>query len=234
MGAYVSTNCSRFMSEFGYRVGTTLGRGIRFMSLRVHVVRPEAAEREGPYLLACTHLSHLEPFILSTVVRRKLDWMARIEFYTYRIFGALMHWVDAFGVRRFGVPVSAIRTAIDRLQKGQCVAICPEGGVAQGMNSVMRGGPIKRGVCLLSCRTGVPILPCVMLGTDKLNCVRPWIPYKRGTLWIAFGQRLVHPPADEPDRRKARTLMAEALTREFVMLYNELCETHGIADGDVP
>ena len=222
------------MSQFGYRFATSIGRGIRFMSLRVHLIRPEAAEREGPYLLACTHLSHLEPFILSTIVRRKIDWMARIEFYTYRVFGWMMHWVDAFGVRRFGVPVSAIRTAIHRLEKGRCVGICPEGGVAQGANSVMRGGPVKRGICLVSYRTGIPILPCVMLGTDKLNCVRPWIPYKRGTLWVAFGPRLIHPPRDEPDRRKARAMMADELTREFVSLYNELRETHGIKDCDVP
>jgi 1-acyl-sn-glycerol-3-phosphate acyltransferase len=170
------------MSQLGYCFATIIGRCIKHVTMRVHLIRPESAEREGPYLLACTHLSFLEPFVLSAVVRRPIGWMARIEFYSNRFAAWLLNWVDAFGVRRFGVPVSAIRTSINRLERGACIGICPEGGVANGKNSVIRGGPIKRGVCLISYRTGAPILPCVLLGTEKLNEVGPWIPYKRGRL----------------------------------------------------
>jgi hypothetical protein len=53
-------------------------------------------------------------------------------------------------------------------------------------------------------------------------------------VWVAFGSRLVYPRTDEPNRRKARELMAQELSREYQALYRELCETHGIADSDVP
>ncbi|HTL27843.1 MAG TPA: lysophospholipid acyltransferase family protein, partial [Tepidisphaeraceae bacterium] len=154
--------------------------------------------------------------------------------YTYRLFSWMMVAVDSIPVRRFGVSANAIRTAIERLKVGRCVGICPEGGVAQGNDSVMRGGPMKKGVCLIAARANVPVLPCIMLGTDKLNRVLPWIPFRRANLWVAFGSRLVHPPADEPDRRKARELMAQELSREFQALYAELREKYGIADSDVP
>src|SRR5205085_6916897 len=102
------------MGLAAYRFWTLVGRTICVLSLKVEVIRPEAAEREGPYLLACTHLSHLEPFLLSAVVRRKIDWMARVEFYAHRVFAWWMRSVDSFAVRRFGVPISAIRIAITR------------------------------------------------------------------------------------------------------------------------
>jgi 1-acyl-sn-glycerol-3-phosphate acyltransferase len=217
-----------------YRLSTGFGRFCFWNSVNFRCIRRDAPERDGPYILAGTHLSHIEPFLMSIIVRRQIDWMARIEFYTYRLFSWMMLAVDSIPVRRFGVSANAIRTAIERLQQGRCVGICPEGGVAQGKNSVMRGAPMKKGVCLIAARANVPVLPCIMLGTDKLNRVAPWIPFRRANLWVAFGSRLVYPRTDEPDRRKARELMAQDLSREYQALYAELCQTHGIADSDVP
>ena len=129
---------------------------------------------------------------------------------------------------------SAIRTAIARLNHGRIVGICPEGGVAQGTRSVMRGGPMKKGVCLISYRTGVPILPCVMLGTDKLNRVPPWIPFLRARLWIGFGSRLIYPPTDIKDRRAAREAIAAELSKEYQAIFAEVKKEFGLTDADVP
>jgi 1-acyl-sn-glycerol-3-phosphate acyltransferase len=206
-----------------------------FWTLRCRIIRREAVEGDGPLLIACTHLSHLDPFLLSTALRKRpIDWVARIEFWKYRPIGWFLNTMRAIPCRRFGVPVSMFRIAIRRLHEGGFVGICPEGGVANGMRSVLRGAPIKKGVCLLSYRTGVPVLPCVMLGTDKLNCVPPWIPYRRGSLWIAFGPRLIYPQPDHPDRRAAREAMAAELSREFQALYQEALKEFGLCETDVP
>jgi 1-acyl-sn-glycerol-3-phosphate acyltransferase len=47
-----------------YRFFWLLGRFTWFCTLKVEIIRPEAMTRAGGYLLASTHLSHLEPFIL--------------------------------------------------------------------------------------------------------------------------------------------------------------------------
>ena len=72
----------------------------------------------------------------------------------------------------------------------------------------LRGGPIKRGVCLLAAHSGKPVLPCLVLGTEKLNRAGPWLPVWRGRLWIAAGDFI--PPVTGPDRRAARAEMAES------------------------
>jgi 1-acyl-sn-glycerol-3-phosphate acyltransferase len=200
--------------------------------MRLHLIRPEAAKRGGPFLIARTHLSHLEPFLLSALVPRQIDWITRIEFYHYHLFAWALRALSAIEVRRFGVPVSTIRTSIARLSRGRIVGICPEGGVSNGTNSCIRGGPIKKGVCLISYRTGVPVLPVVILGADKLNCVSPWLPFRRATLWIAFGEP-VYPRLDL-DRRAARQIMAQGLGRQYVGLFEELKRKFGLDEASAP
>jgi 1-acyl-sn-glycerol-3-phosphate acyltransferase len=215
------------MGQVHYVVGKFFARWIYALSIKGVIVRPELAEREGGYVLACTHISHLEPFIVSTIVNRNIDWMARVEFYRWRLFRYFLDRMDAFPVNRFGVPVSAIRTAIARAKAGKVVGIFPEGGVAMGKDSACRGGAIKRGACLVSMRADVPIVPCVLLGTHELNSIEPWLPYRRATLWIAFGEP-IHPVRDAPSHRAGRAAMSRQLSDAFASLYRELCERYDI------
>jgi 1-acyl-sn-glycerol-3-phosphate acyltransferase len=215
-----------------YSVSNAFCRFVKFNCIRSVILYPERFNLPGGFVLACTHLSHLEPVIVGTLVDRKIDWMARIEFYRYRIFAMMLNALDAFPVNRQGVPVRAIRTAIARSREGRVVGIFPEGGVAHGRDSALRGGPIKKGACVVAHRAAVPILPVIVVGTDKLNCVGPWLPFRRARVWIAFG-KLVHPRLDEPRRRVARELMAADLQAEFQSIYQELCASHGIDDNEV-
>jgi 1-acyl-sn-glycerol-3-phosphate acyltransferase len=211
------------MGRVYYEVGNFFSRWIYALSIKGEVVRPNLAERPGGYILACTHISHLEPFIVSAIVRRRqIDWMARIEFYRWRVFGWFLDRFDAFPVNRFGVPVSAVRTAIARARAGRVVGIFPEGGVVMGAESACRGGVIKRGACLVSMRAGVPIVPCVLLGTHELTKVEPWLPFRRAKLWIAFGDP-IQPVRDAPTHKAGRAAMAQQLSDAFRSLYRELC-----------
>ena len=44
------------LARLNYRFGQLIGRSVFSVTMNVRVVRPEAAEREGGYVLACTHL----------------------------------------------------------------------------------------------------------------------------------------------------------------------------------
>jgi 1-acyl-sn-glycerol-3-phosphate acyltransferase len=196
------------------------------------VLHRERFEVSGGFVLACSHLSHLEPFVVATLVNRPIDFMSRIEFFRYHLIAKANYAINAFPVNRQGVSVSAIRTAISRVKAGRIVGIFPEGGVAHGNDSVLRGGPIKKGACVVAYRATAPILPVVIVGTDKLNCVGPWLPFRRGQVWMIFG-RMIHPRLDEPRRRIARELMARDLQAEFQNIYRELCTTCNIDDRTV-
>lgn len=201
--------------------------------MRETVYNGERAEREGGFLLACTHLSHLEPIMVSGVVRRQIRWMARVEFYKYRWSAALLSGGGAFPVDRFGPRISAVRTAIRLVKAGECVGIFPEGGVAQGAQSMMRGAPFKQGVCTVAVETRVPVVPLVVLGCQHLNRVGPWLPFRRGELWYAFGNEVLPPPRSG-SRRADRLEMAARLGAEYIRTYQFLLGKTGLTDDQIP
>jgi 1-acyl-sn-glycerol-3-phosphate acyltransferase len=166
------------------------------------------------------------------LVRRQIRWMARREFFRHRPFAWYLRRCGAFAVNRQGVPVSAIRQAIAIAREGQVVGICPEGGRVHGPSAAVRGGKIKRGVCSVAIRSGVPVVPCVMLGTPQLNRVGPWLPAKRATLWVAYGEPLA-PPSGK-STRATRDALRDQLSAAYMKLYDELRDRFELEDATVP
>ena len=126
--------------------------------------------------------------------------MARIEFFRNPLLARFLSWTGAFPVDRKAVPVGAMRHALRLLAEKKFVGIFPEGEILPAEASVLAGGPLKRGVCMLARRSGCPIVPCVIRGSAKLASIRPWLPIRRGWIEIAFG-----PPMFAPVEGSRRT-----------------------------
>jgi 1-acyl-sn-glycerol-3-phosphate acyltransferase len=219
-----------------HTAGRVACRFIMSQCLRTVVLHRRRADAlRGPFILACTHVSHLEPVIVSCLIDRRVDWMARIEFFRHPWAARLLECVDAFSINRQGVPVSAIRTSIERLRQRRVIGIFPEGGVATGKDAIYNGGTLKEGACMIALRVGVPVLPVVVLGTEKLNQIDPWLPMRRGRLWVSFGRAVMPPatPVTRRNRRACRKAMAEELQEEFAQTYRELCQKCGLTNGQV-
>src|SRR5450756_1065943 len=77
---------------------------------RVRVLGRENANRPDGFLLAANHISHFYPFLISSVVRRKIDWMAMAEFFQLPMVGFLLRAVDAFPAERNRADRKTIRT----------------------------------------------------------------------------------------------------------------------------
>lgn len=216
-----------------YRTCRGICRFTRIQTIRIHALNGRSVDREGAFVLAVTHLSHLEPAVLSVLNDREIDWMTRKEFYCNWLVAWIFARIRCFRVDRQGIPVSAIRTGISRLRAGRVVGIFPEGGVATGREAVIRGGPLKRGFCSMAIRAGAPIIPCVVLGTEKLLCVKAWLPFRRSQLWVAYGEP-IHPPHGCRSTRESRRQLADAAAASFQRLYASLRDRYGISDLDVP
>src|SRR5712675_2197431 len=144
----------------------------------IRVVGRENANRAGGILLAANHISHFDPFIVSSVVRRKIDWMAMAEFFRFPVLGFLLHAVDAFPAARDRAELETIRAAIKRLKNGRIVGIFPEGGIRDGARSLLEGAPLRPGAATLAQIAGVPIVPCVILGSDRFYSKKRSLPFQ--------------------------------------------------------
>jgi 1-acyl-sn-glycerol-3-phosphate acyltransferase len=201
-------------------------RGV-FGSLgRIHVLRRENAERPGGFLLASNHISHFDPLIISGVVRRKIDWMAMAEFFPKPVVGQFLRAVDAFPADRHRADRKTIRTAIERLKAGRAVGIFPEGGIRHGDASVLHGAPLRSGLCALANIANVPIVPCVILGSDRFYNKRAWAPRRGTPVWIGFGDVIAQTHDRERTEREFNVAIQE--------LYRELRECFAIQPNDLP
>lgn len=221
------------MGTVFYHICKASVRFISIQTLRQTVLDRYQTDRRGGFLLACTHLSHLEPLIVSGIVRRQVRWMARIEFYRRWWAAAILNLGGVFPVDRFGNSLPAVRKAERLIAHGECVGMFPEGGVAKGDQSVMRGAPFKQGVCTISIQTRAPVVPVVVLGTQHLTRVTPWLPFRRGQIYCAFGSEVLPPPRSA-SRRADRSEMSVRLGAEFVRTYHSLLSHSGLRDEDIP
>jgi 1-acyl-sn-glycerol-3-phosphate acyltransferase len=193
-----------------------------FRDVLRHTVRtrflPGASDIEGGFIVACNHPSHLDPIMVSIHLRRKVHWMARIEFYRTWWSRALLNVMGAFPVDRRGFALGPIRKAMSLIKKGRIVGICPEGGVRRDGRSILRGGTGKHGACLIAQRTGCPIVPCVVLGTEALLWFRVYRMSK--PCCMACGDP-IYPPTSL-SRREGRRIMAAKVEDAMRGLHREL------------
>jgi 1-acyl-sn-glycerol-3-phosphate acyltransferase len=199
---------------------------------RVHVLRGENANRVGGFMLAANHISHFDPFIISSVVARKIDWMTMAEFFRFPLLGILLRAVDAFPADRRHADRKTIRTAIERLKNGHIVGLFPEGGIRDSASSLLEGAPLRPGAAALAHITRVPIVPCVIVGSDRLYSLKQWLPLRETPIWIAFGNPIPHFP-DLP-KAESREQIERELAAAFKNLYADLQETFRLTSDDLP
>jgi 1-acyl-sn-glycerol-3-phosphate acyltransferase len=148
-----------------------VARGVLRLLLRaVFRVRIEGLERlpSGPFVLACNHLSWVDPFLLLAWLpasprvhflgRRKAiynRWWKRL---VLDYMGGIIP-VDSGEVRHLSVAVRGV------LRQGGVTAIFPEGAVgpAEGMLQ-----PLRRGVAHFAAESAVPVVAIGIAGTSEL------------------------------------------------------------------
>jgi 1-acyl-sn-glycerol-3-phosphate acyltransferase len=218
--------------SFANRVAALSMKGLFGYSARVHCLRPENVDQPGGFLLASNHISHFDPFVISSVVRRKIDWMAMAEFFPNPLLGSFLRAVDAFPADRDRANRKTIRTAIERLNEGRMVGVFPEGGIRDGARSLLEGAPLRPGASTLAHMAGVPVLPCVIVGSDRFYSKKSWLPLRRTPVWIAFGDPI--PPFPDLEKSAAREHIERELGAAFKNLYAELRQRFSLTPDDLP
>ena len=78
--------------------------------------------------------------------------------------------------------------------------------------------------------SGAPVVPCVILGSDRLYCPRRWLPWRRTPIWIAFGEAMFCAGKD----RRSRLEFEVAIARNLRALGRKLRATHQLREEDFP
>src|SRR5262245_61139922 len=220
------------MKTVVYHAGKFLVRFVFGCVARIHVIGRENARCAGGFLLASNHISHFDPFLIGLRLPRKVDWMTMAEFFRPAALGFFLRSIDAFPAERDRADLKTIRTAIDRLKSGRIVGLFPEGGIRDGARSLLEGAPLRPGAATLAQIADVPVVPCVVLGTDRFYSKEQWLPFRRTSVWISFGKPISWFP--ELQRSQARERIDSELAAAFKNLYAELREEFRLSTDDLP
>ncbi|PYL51471.1 MAG: hypothetical protein DMF32_00910, partial [Verrucomicrobia bacterium] len=215
-----------------YHAGKLLVRFVFGCVARIHVIGRENARCADGFLLASNHISHFDPFLISLPVRRKIDWMTMAEFFRLPALGFFLRSIGAFPAERDRADLKTIRAAINRLRTGRIVGLFPEGGIRDGARSLLEGAPLRPGAATLAQIADVPVVPCVILGTDRFYSKKQWLPFRRTPVWIAFGKPISRFP--ELQKSQARERIESELAAAFKNLYAELREEFRLTTDDLP
>ena len=201
------------------------------MKARIRVVYYQEIPRRGGFILACNHISHFDPPIITPLFARRIDWIGMSDLFRGRIFRGLFTGLNVIPISRNEPDRAALRIAVQRLRAGRVIGIFPEGGIRDGVGSIIHGAPMKQGLTLLSTLARAPIIPCVILGSDRLYNLRNWLPWRRPKIWIGCGNPI---PPPEAAGTQAREFARQSFSSEIVKLKERLYADFGLKPADLP
>lgn len=210
-----------------YKFTVNLCRCVLALAASPRVYRRDRARRSGAWILAANHISHFDPPLISARVWRKIDWVAFAELFANRFVGTWLTWCDTFPFTREKADTRTVRTSLARLKAGHVVGIYPEGGLRDGAASVLGGAALRPGIGAIAQLADVPVVPCVILGSDRLYRAANWLPLRRVPVWVGFGEALAPP---EGDRAEFEQRLGEALRA----LAAEMRAHFALSDDDFP
>jgi len=130
---------------------------------RVEVFAPCKLPKSGSAILVCNHTSALDPHLIQSPCRRLITWMMAKEFYDLWYLKPVFEQLGVIPVTRSGRDTSATRAAMRALKNGQLVGLFPEGRIENSREFF----PFQTGVALMAMKTGVPVYPAFLDGTQR-------------------------------------------------------------------
>jgi len=147
---------------------------------------------EGGAILASNHLSFSDSIFLPLMLRRRVTFLAKADYFTGRgikgrLTAAFIKGVGQLPLDRSGGGASnaALATGLRVLGGGDLLGIYPE-GTRSPDGRLYRG---KTGVARMALEARVPVLPVAMIGTDKVQPIGRIMPHL-GRVGIVIGAPL--------------------------------------------
>jgi 1-acyl-sn-glycerol-3-phosphate acyltransferase len=192
--------------------------------------------RTGPVILASNHLSFSDSIFTPLIVKRRVTFVAKAEYFTGK--GLKGRLTRMFFVGTGTIPVdrsggqaaqAALDTQLRVLRAGNIAGIYPE-GTRSPDGRLYRG---KTGVARLALQSGAPVVPVAQLNTDEIQPTGKLIPrIRRVRIRIGkpldfsrYAGRLGDRPAERAVTDEIMYELMELSGREYVDVYAQSLKT---------
>ena len=172
----------------------------------------------GGAILVSNHLNNADPCIIPGALNRRIITMAKREMFKWPGLSLIFRFIGAFPVDRQGADLSAIREAQAVVHDGMLLLMFPEG--TRSKDRQLHQG--FAGTALIAYRTGAPIIPIAVTGTEHLKW--PFLffrPFLGPRVTITFGKPFYPPKIDRITTQAARTATDDIMRRVAELLPEE-------------
>ncbi len=144
-----------------WRASIPAARGVARVAFKLTVTGREHIPT-GPVVVASNHVSHVDPPFVGTAIRRPMRFMAAADLHGMnRPLDFFLGFYGTIPLPRSGIPLGAMKSALQHLAAGGAVGVFPEGRRAAQWG---RDQPYE-GAAWLAPRIGAPLLPVAVEGT---------------------------------------------------------------------
>jgi 1-acyl-sn-glycerol-3-phosphate acyltransferase len=141
--------------------------GFRFLAKIDSVQGAENVPEKGPGILIYNHIAFIDPVAVMAAVKRNVVPMAKVEAVNIPFFGIFTRLWGAIFVRRGEADREALEKAVSVLESGELLLVAPEGTRSPALIEA------HDGVAYLAARTGAPVIPVAVDGTEGFPSVSP-------------------------------------------------------------
>ena len=190
----------------------------RLLGQRIDMDGAHHVPRTGGVLLAVNHVGYAD-FVYGGLAAhpsgRRLRFMSKRELFDHRWTGPLMRSMHHIEVDR-GAGDASYRIALEYLRAGEAVGIFPEATISRAMELK----EFKTGAVRIAAEAGVPLVPVVLWGTQRLKTKDHPQDFSRGTPIVIRVGAPLHPGGDDPvaETAELREVMS-GLLREAIAAY---------------
>src|SRR5512134_1350074 len=165
----------------------TLRSIVRFVMKLIADIEVTGIERlpEGNAIVAANHLGRLDTATLLAILDREDIIMPVAEKYrNHPLYGAIGRAANAIWLNRFEADYSALRQILERMKQGGLLVIAPEG--TRSKTEALQEG--KMGVAFLASKSGYPVLPVALTGTEDRGVIENLKHFRRTKITAYTGK----------------------------------------------
>jgi 1-acyl-sn-glycerol-3-phosphate acyltransferase len=184
----------------------------------------ENPPKEGGFILATNHMSRIDtPVLMLNPVRPDINALVADKYKKDLFFAWFINSAGAIWLDRDKADFAAFRAAQQALKDGWVIGIAPE-GTRSNTGKLLQGKP---GTILLAMRTGVPIIPCAIAGSE--NAFKYIFSFRRPKIVVTFGKPYILPEIGRENRDEIMQQCADEIMCRLAAMLPE--KYHGFYSG---
>lgn len=204
--------------KFSYKCIRLTLKALFVTLFRLKVINGTCIPQQGGVVICSNHPTYLDPLLIAAASSRNVCFIGHLALFSMRLIRAFLWIAECIPIKQRHPDRRALREAIRQLQRGEVLAIFPEGH--REVHGRLKDG--LPGAALIAMMSKTPIVPCALIGAYSAWPNEVSYP-KPSPITVAFG----HPFYIDSNQTGSREVILKRETNRIMTEIQELMTKFG-------